>query len=491
MKKTTLLLAAATSTAAVLLAIHSSGDLHQSHYEQVLGTSLDLKIRATSTVAATAADRAVLEEFDRQAKILSGYDPASEFSQWMKTQGQPVHISRELFEVLNLLDQFQAKTAGALNPAAEGVVQVWNRAAREKRMPTAQEMTAAAAVAGAKHWTLDAAHQTATHLDNAPIRLNSFTKSYIASHAADKALAIAGVEGVVVNAGGDLIVRGKIREQIAIANPFSDAENAAPVAVLDVQNQAVATSGDYRRGFEIGGKHYSHIIDPRTGRTADSIASATVVAADASTAGALATAFSVMAPEESQRLAKGAEYLLIASNGKRIASPGWSRLQIAVAPQRTASLDTEVAIELELTKIGGFRYEKPYVAVWVEDTDKFPVRTVALWYKKDRWLPDLKSWYRGDKLRHMAEGSDLSRSISSATRPAGKYNLVWDGKDNAGKPVKPGKYTIYIEAAREHGTYQLMHQEIDLTGKAQQQFQLPGGTELAGATIDYRKAAGH
>jgi hypothetical protein len=44
--------------------------------------------------------------------------------------------------------------------------------------------------------------------------------------------------------------------------------------------------------------------------------------------------------------------------------------------------------------------------------------------------------------------------VATATRPAGKYTLKWDGKDNAGKPVKPGKYTVILEAAREHGTYQ-------------------------------------
>lgn len=77
-------------------------------------------------------------------------------------------------------------------------------------------------------------------------------------------------------------------------------------------------------------------------------------------------------------------------------------------------------------------------------------------------------------------------SVSSATRPAGKYTLKWDGKDNQGKLVKPGKYTVFIEASREHGTYQLMRQEMDFNG-APKQFNLTGNVEIASASLDYCK----
>ena len=146
----------------------------------------------------------------------------------------------------------------------------------------------------------------------------------------------------------------------------------------------------------------------------------------------------------------------------------------------------ELVVSFELANINAGGYRRPYVAVWIEDANRFPVRTLALWYQKPRWLPDLRAWSRGDRVRSMAEGTDLTRSVSSATRSAGKYTLKWDGKDNQGKPVKPGKYTVFIEAAREHGTYQLMRQEIDFNG-ASKQFNLNGNTEIASASLDYRK----
>ena len=221
-------------------------------------------------------------------------------------------------------------------------------------------------------------------------------------------------------------------------------------------------------------------------------------------AGALATAFCVLTPEESGRLAAtipGTEFLLITAEGARVASPGWKQYEAArpvltaaakpapspsPAPQ-LADAGMELNIAFELAQIGGGA-RRPYVAVWIEDKDKFPVRTLALWYQKERWLPDLRSWYRDDRIRAMAEGNDITASVASATRPPGKYTLKWDGKDNAGKPVKPGKYTVNIEAAREHGTYQIMRQEVELDGKPKQ-FQLPGNQEISSATIDYRKAA--
>jgi hypothetical protein len=147
----------------------------------------------------------------------------------------------------------------------------------------------------------------------------------------------------------------------------------------------------------------------------------------------------------------------------------------------------DLLITLELARIDDPRYRRPYIAVWVEDADHFPVRTIALWFQKPRWLPDLKSWYHSDQVRNLAEGTDLSTTVSSATRSPGKYTLRWDGMDNAGKPVKPGKYIIFIEAAREHGTYGLMKQEINWDGKNAAQFTLPGNTEIASASLDYGK----
>lgn len=478
--------------------------LHTFHHENVLGTSLEIKIATTAPADAAKAESAALAEIDRLAKILSTYDPQSEVSRWARTSGQPVRVSPELFEVLGLFDQWRARTGGALDASAEVVSRVWKQAAAQGRTPAQAEMAAAVASVQRRHWRLDAAARAATHESDAALALNSFTKSYIVNRAAEAALASDNVRGVVVNIGGDLVVRGAWSEAVDIADPLADGENAPALTRLRVADRAVATSGNYRRGYDIGGRHYSHIVDPRTGLTAEDVVSATVVAESAVDAGALATAFCVMTPRESLALAgqmEDVEFLIVERNGHRTASPGWAaveapRLQLASfaakplasAAPAAAPAPMELLIQLELARVDEGRARRPFVAVWIEDKDRMPVRTVALWFDKDRWLPDLKSWYRGDRLRAMAEGTEIVSSVSSATRPPGRYTLRWDGKDDQGKAVKPGKYTVCIEAAREHGTYQIMRQEMDFNG-APKQVQVPGNVEVAGAVLEYRKAS--
>ena len=476
-------------------------------YDNVLGTSMELKVLATSERASTQAETAVLNEIDRQAKILSSYDPTSEFSQWFKTTGEARAVSPELFDVLERFDMWRARTNGAIDASAESVSRVWKTAASEHRLPTDAEVAAGVATVQQPHWKLDYAAHTATHLSSAPLALNSFTKSYIIDRAVAKGLAISGVHGVIVNIGGDLVTRGDWSETVAVTDPQANADNAKPMAEISVANRAVATSGVYRRGFDINGTHYSHIVDPRTGRPTGHVLGATVTAPDAADAGALATAFCVLTPEESERLAAtvpGAEFAMVLADGSRIESANWRSLEVAPKPvamlsspvatlyaaEQAWKADYELTVSLDIALQAG-RANRPYLAVWIEDKDRFPVRTLAVWYSAShsKWLADLKSWYRSDRLRNLAEGNEIIGSVSSATRGAGKYTLTWDGKDNAGKPVKAGTYTVYVEIAREHGTYQIMRQDMDFSGVAKK-VDLGSNVEIASASLDYHRVGG-
>ncbi len=514
------------------------GHLHVFQHENVLGTSLELKVLASSPGQADQAETAALGEIDRLAHILSSYESASEVSRWLRTSHQPVAVSAELYEVLALFDQWRERSDGSLDAAAANICQLWQAAARLDRMPEPAAIAAALTAVKQPHWSLDPAAHTATHLSDVPLVFNSFAKSYIASRACDTAMAAAHVDALLVNIGGDLVLRGDLTETVAIANPQADAENDPPLASIRVRNQAVATSGNYRRGVTIAGRWFSHIVDPRSGQPVSHVLSATVVAANAADAGALATACCVLQPEASLRLVASlpaAECLLLTADGRHVTSKGWHSLEtvppvlaaaddiqgLLVTPQKARLIDTatppsapptpaapastpgtpgtpaatpalwdetcELVVQLELSRFGG-RSSRPYVAVWIEDGEKYPVRTLALWSNGGRWLEDLKGWYRSDQLRILAETTELTPSVSSATRPAGKYTLKWDGKDNSGKLVKSGKYTICLEAAREHGTYQIMRQELDCNGTAAK-IDLKGNVEIASAALDYHHKA--
>ncbi|WP_457126645.1 DUF2271 domain-containing protein [Mucilaginibacter sp. HD30] len=478
--------------------------LYIANFENVLGTSFEIKIKSQTDAGARKAEAAALAEIDRLNKILSGYDAGSEFSSWMRAPQKPVKVSTELYEVLALFDTWHEKTGGALNASAETINKVWREAAAKNSLPSTVPLKAALAQVNQQHYVLDATAHTALRTDDAPLMLNSFTKSYIMNKAAKVAMAVSGVNGLVLNIGGDILIRGDHTEQINVSDPKADYENAAPIAELMISGKTVATSGNYRRGEQIGGVWYSHIIDPRTGQPASGVISATVVAANATDAGALATALNVLTPAEGEKLVAtvpGAEFMLITADGKRVESAGWKKLErpsvkteittpLASVIQQSWDPNYELAINIELATQQGMRSNRPYIAVWLVDADKKPVRQIALWMRtdKEKYVWDLRSWY-AIYYRDMITDKPSVSSTTSATRPAGKYTLKWDGKDDKGNLVKQGTYTVYIEAAREHGTHQLMQQDITVSKPQPQHFDIAGNIEVSSASIDLRKKA--
>lgn len=150
----------------------------------------------------------------------------------------------------------------------------------------------------------------------------------------------------------------------------------------------------------------------------------------------------------------------------------------------------ELLISLEINAPESGRYRRPYIAIWVEDKEGYPVRSIALWLMSrqpgPRWIPDLRRWYRSDRMRQYTDKTDLIATTSSPTRQPGKYSVVWDGTGDDKKPVKQGEYMLYIEAVREHGTYQLIKKVITVAEKPFQA-DLGGNIEIKSATLEYRK----
>jgi len=463
----------------------AESSVYRFNYENVLGTSFELKVVSNSEQAADYAEQVALSEIDRLNNILSTYSPSSEVSGWQKTKDIEVKVSPELFEVLSLFDTWSQKTSGAVNAAVGTAISLWKGAERNQIIPGNNELNAAVIAMNEPQWQLNFETRTAKKLTNKPLVLNSFVKTYIINKVSEKIMGIPGVTGAVVNIGGDMVIAGTQTETILISDPKADAENDLPVSIIKLQGRAIATSGNYRRGFQIGNQWFSHIVDPRTAYPAAHIRSATVVADHATDAGALATAFNILQPDESQVLAKkfpNVEYQIITADGKEIVSNGWVAMEVPddILTPELKTGQGKLTIELELAKFEG-RFRRPFVAIWVENKKKESVRTLELWYNKTRWLPDLKRWYTHNQ--SILQDSATRVSISSATRTSGKYTISWNGLDDKGNPVPSGKYTVYIEAAREHGTYQLIKQEIEWNGKPKH-FDLEGGVEITSASLD-------
>ena len=497
------------------------------YHENVLGTSLELRVHATGEAAARGAESRALAEIDRLEKIFSGYDPTSEFSRWSNGSHATQKISPELHEVLAAAEDWRIKSAGAFDVRAEVFSRLWTECAQQNRLPTAEESTDAIAVLKPPAWSLGPVPLTAARLSDAPISLNGIAKGYIVERACEAVMRqSAEIRGVLLNIGGDLRVFGDLPGTIAIVSPWADSESSEPYARIRVRGQSVATSGRSQRGFRINGKWHSHVFDPRTGRPVDRVLSATVIADRGIDADALAKICSVLEPEESLRLVNrldGVDCLILSADGRTTRSSGWAKreepIPVAIAlgaahepgpadtPKTKAaakaetkptarpawSKDFEFVINLEINhpEAEKGRYRRPYVAVWVEDETGKQLRTLALWVSMGgsgpfQWLPDLKRWYKSEEDRKLVERKDIFFTVSRPTRPPGKYRVIWDGKDNQGNQLPGGDYTITIEAAREHGTYQSIRRDVSLTNKPFSE-DLKGNVEIRAASIEYRR----
>ncbi|RZK99743.1 MAG: hypothetical protein EOO89_30905 [Pedobacter sp.] len=93
--------------------------VYVANYENVLGTSLALKFIGSSEIEAEKAEQAALVEIDRLSSIFSAYDPNSEFSKWMKNDlNKPVKVSKELFDMLQLFEEWKKRTNGAIDASS-------------------------------------------------------------------------------------------------------------------------------------------------------------------------------------------------------------------------------------------------------------------------------------------------------------------------------------------------------------------------------------
>jgi len=133
---------------------------------------------------------------------------------------------------------------------------------------------------------------------------------------------------------------------------------------------------------------------------------------------------------------------------------------------------------------GGVR--NPFVAVWIEDSAGHLLKPVSLWYlsRESRYLQDLTRWSTASSSTTAAGTKASIDTVSGATRAAGTYSVVWDGTDIAGTRVAQGQYFVCIEAAREHGPYELVRQAITI-GAQPFKSTLAANGELTAADVDF------
>jgi FAD:protein FMN transferase len=243
-----------------------------------------------------AAERA-LAWFDRVEECCTRFDAGSELMRLAAQVGVPVPVSTLLYEAVQFALAVAEESGGAFDPTVGHAMETrgFNREYRSSR-PIHSPVDCDRAVSY-RDVLLDPDRKTITLLRSLILDLGAVAKGLAVDLAARELLPF---ENFAINAGGDLYLGGRNPEgepwSIGIRHPRSDADL---IDLLRVSNRAVCTSGDYEKRSADGGHH---ILDPRTGSSADGVASVTVVAPTAMLADALATAAFVLGPAEGIRL---------------------------------------------------------------------------------------------------------------------------------------------------------------------------------------------
>ncbi len=296
---------------------------------EIMSTTFEISVAAgpehdASTVRPSL--EAALDEVARIERVMSPYLPDSEVSRVNAAAGgAPVVVSSELFGLVERSVALCEATDGLMDISFMPLGRVWDFRAEPFVPPSDEQIAQAMALVDCQAIELDG--EVGTLRLPAPgmaIGLGAVAKGYAVDRASS-VLSAAGFANHLVNGGGDVLARGAKADgpwMVGLRHPRG--ERGALMGSMPLRDAAMVTSGDYERFVDYQGVRYHHIIDPRTGRPAQGLASVSVVDGSAERADALATALLAAGPDEAERLrqALGVEALWVDSDGTVTASPG-------------------------------------------------------------------------------------------------------------------------------------------------------------------------
>ena len=154
---------------------------------------------------------------------------------------------------------------------------------------------------------------------------------------------------------------------------------------------------------------------------------------------------------------------------------------VAVTPVYAATM----TVNVEIPRLNVAEYHRPYVAVWLESADGTTAANLSVWYQQKttsegagtKWLPDLRQWWRksGRTLKVPVDG------VTGPTRPAGRHAIKIPASRMA--KVKPGSYTLIVEAVREVGGRELVKIPLTIAPGKPASGSAKGSSELGAVNV--------
>ncbi|MDA0254023.1 MAG: FAD:protein FMN transferase [Planctomycetota bacterium] len=269
---------------------------------EAMGCRFEVVFNAGEVEEATVLGCEALDLIEAIEERISVYRDASELTALNASAGSGrwISLSGDTIALLETARHLAAATGGAFDPASGGLVRCWGFRDRKGRTPSETDLAAALAVAGMVGLQLEPGSGRGRLLGRgAELDPGGIGKGW----AIDRAIARLEADGVpsVLVHGGQSSVRaigtqgpslpGRAGWQVGLRHPLRPNRRLATIRLTD---RALGTSGSGTRFFVERGHRLGHILDPRTGRPAEGVISATVLADSAAEADALATAAYVL-----------------------------------------------------------------------------------------------------------------------------------------------------------------------------------------------------
>ncbi|MGQ9707415.1 MAG: FAD:protein FMN transferase [bacterium] len=260
--------------------------------EVVFGSNLRIKILGEDRNRLTQAADSVLRVLKRFDSLWSVFSESSEVSQL--NRNRRLKVSPETRDLIVQALGFGEKTGGVFDITVGPLMKLWGLKEGDFRLPDSAEIRRVLKGVGLKGVVVSG--DSVFLNDGTEIDLGGIAVGFAVDRAVMMLKSMGAIEGLI-DAGGDIRVFGERNWRIGVQSPRG--ESLTTVVIL--RQGAISTSGDYRRFFEIGGRRYSHIVDPRSGYPADRCLAVTVKAPSCVEADVYATALFVMGPDEGGR----------------------------------------------------------------------------------------------------------------------------------------------------------------------------------------------
>jgi thiamine biosynthesis lipoprotein len=269
-----------------------------------MGTRFTMYLYANETQARALFETA-FEEVERLEETLSNYRETSELSRINRLAAQqPVTTDPEVFSLLEACLDYSRRTSGAFDVTVGPLMRAWGFFRGQGLYPTDEELRRAQESVGCRHVHLDPATR-AVRFDTPGVELDlgAIGKGYAVDRVV-KLLREADVEAALIDAGSSTLHAinappGKNGWIVHVPKPGEREQITSSVTLC---NQSLSTSGSYEKFFELEGKRYSHVMDPRQGAPVQGVLQTTLVACDSTTTDALSNAMFVMGAEAGKKL---------------------------------------------------------------------------------------------------------------------------------------------------------------------------------------------